>query len=72
MGYLGPNGTGFFGEELAFIFPYCHENEIKQDRIHGFYVNRMSLYESKPLRSIELPDNPNMYLFALTLVTTVS
>ncbi len=59
--------TGFFHDEPAFTFLYCHQNEIKIDRVHGFYVDRIELDVTREIQSIELPDNPNMYLFALTL-----
>jgi hypothetical protein len=63
---LGTNG--FFQDELAFTFPYCHQENKKVDRVHGFFVDRIALDSSKAVSSIELPDNPNIYLFALTLV----
>jgi hypothetical protein len=65
------HGTkGFFKDELVFTFPYCHQGEMKHDQVHGFFVDRIELDPCRLVRSVELPDNPNMFIFALTLVGT--
>jgi hypothetical protein len=61
------SSKGFFSDELAFTFPYCNQEELKHDGVHGFYVDRIELDPGKIVQSLELPDNPNIYIFALTL-----
>jgi len=59
--------AGFFDDEIAFTFPYVHSDDVKMDLVHGFLVHKVALDGTRELASITLPDNPNMYVFALTL-----
>lgn len=56
-----------YGEQLAILMPYHHRKEIVMEQATAIWQYTVSLRGDQPVRSIRLPDNPFMYIFALTL-----
>ena len=61
-----------YGERVAiqctgFHYPSRHVYTDKLDLIYGIWMQTVPVRSCKPLIAIELPDNSNMHVFAMTL-----
>ena len=61
-----------YGERVAiqctgFHYPSRHVYTDKLDLIYGIWMQTVPVRSYKPLLTIQLPDNPGMHVFALTL-----
>lgn len=62
-----PNNEYPFGEQLAILMPYHHRQDILMEQSTAIWQYAVSLRRDQPVQSIRLPDNPFMYIFAVTL-----
>ncbi|WP_239616501.1 hypothetical protein [Cohnella mopanensis] len=53
-------------EQVAMMIPYYYENGIKIQAMRGIWIQRLLIDPNKKLHSIRLPDNPYMFIFAIT------
>jgi hypothetical protein len=56
-----------YGEEPGLVMPYHRQHTAVIERKPAIWLQKVPITEKAPIKRIILPENPYMYLFALTL-----
>lgn len=60
--------TGLFGESAAIEIPYFLDGEEKAERPTAVWLQHIPANPASGLKRLRLPDNPFMFILALTLI----
>ncbi|NOU63231.1 hypothetical protein GC096_04110 [Paenibacillus sp. LMG 31461] len=61
-------GDPVFGEQIGLIIPFTRKGTVRIDIKGGIWVQQILINKSKGVFSVDLPDNPYFFIFAMTLV----
>ncbi|WP_368936670.1 hypothetical protein [Bacillus sp. SH8-8] len=64
---LARYGQLFFNESIGITIPFHRNKGIKNEYLSGIWIQTIYLNSAYLLESIQLPDNPYMHIFGITL-----